>query len=229
VKKRILLVEDDDRLADGLRLNLELDGYEPIVAQSAEEGLRYWERGGVDLILLDVMLPGADGFDLCRRIRAKGGRVPILFLTARGHKDDRIRGLESGGDDYIAKPFELRELRARIKSALRRSDWTQAAVSPRLLDLGDRRADLRSGEVTSPRGTERLGEKELGILRVLAETRGEAVLRHDLIDRVWGFDASPSTRTVDNFVVRLRKVLEPDPANPVHILTVRGVGYRLQG
>ena len=227
MKRRILVVEDDAHLADGLRLNLELEGYEPVVAESAEEGLHYWRRGGVDLILLDVMLPGMDGFAFCRKVREAGDRVPVLFLTARGREDDRVRGLEEGGDDYITKPFNLRELLARIKGIFRREEWLLAGTSPDVLRLGDLELDLKALEARGPRGSTPLKEKEAQILRLLAEFDGRPVPRRTILDRIWGYDAYPTTRTVDNFILRLRKLVERDPASPEHILTVHGTGYRL--
>lgn len=224
---RIMVVEDDEHLADGLRLNLELEGYEPVMATTAEEGLHFWKRGGVDLILLDVMLPGMDGFEFCRRIREEGDHVPVLFLTARGRDEDRIRGLETGGDDYITKPFNLQELLARIKGIFRRQEWVRESNAPKNLIIGDCRVDLAAMTAVSPRGTTDLKEKEALILRVLAEKRGEPVKRRTILDRVWGYDAYPTTRTVDNFILNLRKIVEEDPAEPQHIQTVHGVGYRL--
>ncbi|MFO7653784.1 MAG: response regulator transcription factor [Candidatus Krumholzibacteriia bacterium] len=227
MKRRILVVEDDANLADGLRINLDLEGYEPVLAGSAEEALEYWQRGGVDLILLDVMLPGMDGFAFCRRVREAGDRVPVLFLTARSAGADRIRGLEEGGDDYLVKPFDLSELLARIKSMFRRQDWLADQQVPDVLQVGSSEVDLRRYEARSPAGTVKLKEKEVMILRLLAEREGEPVDRETILDRVWGYGAYPTTRTVDNFILSLRKTLEKDPARPIHIQTVHGVGYRL--
>lgn len=227
MKRRIMVVEDDAHLADGLRINLELEGYEPILAGTAEAGLERWRRGGLDLILLDVMLPGMDGFEFCRLVRREGDRVPILFLTARGGNKDRIRGLDEGGDDYITKPFELQELLARIKSILRRQDWFRGGEAPGILRIGRAEVNLRAYQATTPDGVVDLKEKEAMILRLLREHAGEPVDRETILDRVWGFGAYPTTRTVDNFILALRKLVEEDPRNPRHILTVHGVGYRL--
>lgn len=227
MKRRILVVEDDTHLSDGLCINLKLEGYEPIAAESAEEALGIWRAGGIDLVILDVMLPGMDGFALCRRIRGEGSRVPVLFLTARGRDEDRIKGLEGGGDDYLSKPFNLRELLARIKGIFRREDWLRRKAVPEEIRIGKCRINLRTLEAATPRGSLELKEKEIMILRLLAEAGGEPVDRTTILDRVWGYDVYPSTRTVDNFILSLRKALEPDPANPKHILTVHGVGYRL--
>ncbi len=227
MKRRILVVEDDAHLADGLQINLDLEGYEPLLAGSAEVGLDLWKRGGVDLILLDVMLPGMDGFELCKLIRREGDRVPILFLTARSAGQDRIRGLDEGGDDYITKPFELNELLARIKSIFRRQDWFRGKEAPENLVIGKASVNLRAFQATTSEGVVDLKEKEIMILRLLKEHEGEPVDRETILDRVWGFGAYPTTRTVDNFILALRKLIEEDPKQPRHILTVHGVGYRL--
>ncbi len=227
MKRRILVVEDDAHLADGLAINLDLEGYEPLLAASAEEGLEAWRRGGIDLILLDVMLPGMDGFAFCAHVRQAADRVPILFLTARGGGPDRIRGLDEGGDDYITKPFELQELLARIKSIFRRQDWLRGQEAPATVRIGRAEVNLRTFRATTPDGTHDLKEKEAMILRLLYEQQGEPVDRQTILDRVWGFGAYPTTRTVDNFILSLRKIVETDPARPRHIVTVHGVGYRL--
>jgi two-component system alkaline phosphatase synthesis response regulator PhoP len=227
MKRRILVVEDDLHLADGLKINLELEGYEPLLADSAEEGLRIWQDGGIDLILSDVMLPGMDGFAFCKRIREEGDRVPVLFLTARSAGQDRIRGLDEGGDDYITKPFDLAELLARIKSLFRRQDWFRGQETSNLLRIGRAEVNLRAYQAVTEEGTVVLKEKEVMILRLLSEHEGEPVDRETILDRVWGFGAYPTTRTVDNFILSLRKIVEIDPRSPRHILTVHGVGYRL--
>lgn len=227
MKQRILVVEDDAHLADGLAINLELEGYEPLLAGSAEDGLAAWRRGGVDLILLDVMLPGMDGFAFCRIVRQAADRVPILFLTARGGGQDRIRGLDEGGDDYITKPFDLQELLARIKSIFRRQDWMRGQEVPATVRVGRAEVNLRTFQATTPDGAVELKEKEAMILRLLFEQQGQPVDRQTILDRVWGFDAYPTMRTVDNFILSLRKIVEEDPGKPRHILTVHGVGYRL--
>ena len=227
MKRRILVVEDDLHLADGLKINLELEGYEPVLADSAEEGLRLWREGGVDLILSDVMLPGMDGFAFCKKIRDEGDRVPVLFLTARSAGQDRIRGLDEGGDDYITKPFDLAELLARIKSLFRRQDWFRGQETANVLRIGRAEVNLRAYQAVTQEGTIVLKEKEVMILRLLSEHEGEPVDRETILDRVWGFGAYPTTRTVDNFILSLRKTIEKDPRHPRHILTVHGVGYRL--
>lgn len=227
MKRRILVVEDDEHLADGININLKLEGYTTLVANSAEDALEYWREGGVDLILLDVMLPGMDGFELCRRIRREGGRVPILFLTARGRSEDRVKGLEQGGDDYLTKPFDLNELLARIKGMFRREEWFREQPVLEEIVVGESKVNLRTHEAITPGGLVEMKEKEILILKILAENRGQPVERATIINRVWGYDAYPTTRTVDNFILSLRRALEPNPAEPQYILTVHGVGYRL--
>lgn len=227
MKKRILIVEDDVPLAEGLRMNLDIEGYEPVLCRSAEHAEAIWKEGGVDFVLLDVGLPGQDGFAFCRKVRAAGDRVPILFLTARDADDDRIRGLEEGGDDYLTKPFHLGELLARVKGIFRREEWARSQLVDRILHVGECVVDLGARTAAGPHGRHDLGEKDTLILRLLAERAGEPVDRHTILDRVWGYDAFPTTRTIDNFLVRLRRILEKDPARPRHLLTVRGVGYRL--
>ena len=227
MKRRVLVVEDDAHLADGLRINLELEGYTPVLAGSAEEARDFWERGGIDLILLDVMLPGQDGFGFCHHVREAGDRVPILFVTARSTGSDRIRGLEEGGDDYVTKPFDLKELLARIKSLFRRQDWLQQQNIPDVLVMGDVTVNLRRFEAQTAAGMVKLKEKEVMILRLLAERAGQPVDREMILDRVWGFGAYPTTRTVDNFILSLRKTVETDPGRPRYLQTVHGVGYRL--
>jgi DNA-binding response OmpR family regulator len=229
MKKRILIVEDDDALADGLKLNVELEGYLALVAPSAEDARVLLDGGGIDLVLLDVGLPGDDGFTLCRELRASGFRAPILFLTARDEDRDRVRGLREGADDYIVKPFHLDELLARIRAFFRRTDWErERSVSrPEVVTIGASRVDLRRARVDGPTGSHALGEKELAILTLLLEREGEPVDRRAILDRVWGYESYPTTRTVDNFILRLRRLLEPDPSAPRHIVTVHRVGYRL--
>jgi len=227
MKKNVLVVEDDANLADGLRINLELEGYYPLIAGSAEAGMDFWRLGDINLILLDVMLPDMDGFEFCRQIRCQGDRVPILFLTACGTSRDRVRGLEQGGDDYITKPFELQELLARIKSIFRREEWLHEQMAPDQIQLEECIIDLRKHHADTPKGRTELKDKEVMILRLLAEHPNEPITRKTILDRVWGSDAYPTTRTVDNFIVGLRKTIEKDPARPMFIKTVHGVGYRL--
>jgi two-component system alkaline phosphatase synthesis response regulator PhoP len=227
---RILVVEDDPHLAAGVIENLRAEGYEVSTAADGEQALGWLRAGSCALIVLDVMLPGIDGFAVCRTLREQGNNTPVLFLTARGDPADRVRGLESGGDDYLAKPFHLQELLLRVRAIIRRRDWYHSVsdtAATAVLAFGGNEVDFRAFRARSWNGeSQELTEKEAMILKVLAEHGGEIVSREDLLEKVWGYDVFPSTRTVDNFILRLRKRFERDPADPRHFLTVWGVGYR---
>ena len=227
---RILVVEDDPHLAAGVIENLRAEGYEVSSAADGEQALGWLRAGSCALIVLDVMLPGIDGFAVCRTLREQGNNTPVLFLTARGDPADRVRGLESGGDDYLAKPFHLQELLLRVRAIIRRRDWYHSVsdtAATAVLAFGGNEVDFRAFRARSWNGeSQELTEKEAMILKVLAEHGGEIVSREDLLEKVWGYDVFPSTRTVDNFILRLRKRFERDPADPKHFLTVWGVGYR---
>jgi two-component system alkaline phosphatase synthesis response regulator PhoP len=227
--RRILVVEDDPHLCAGVVENLRAEGYEVDSVADGSHALESLAGRPCGLVLLDVMLPGIDGFTVCRTMRERGDNTPVLFLTARGDPADRVRGLEAGGDDYLAKPFHLRELLLRVRAILRRWDWYQSAsaAAGAVLRFGGNEVDFRAFRARSWNGIEQeLTEKEAMILKVLAERPGEIISREDLLERVWGYDVFPSTRTVDNFILRLRKRFERDPADPRHFLTVWGVGYR---
>jgi two-component system, OmpR family, alkaline phosphatase synthesis response regulator PhoP len=223
-RPHVLVIEDEASMADVLRDNLEAEGYRVTLAADGRVGEAAWARGDVDLVVLDVMLPGFDGFSLCETRRAAGDATPVLFLSARGEPEDRVRGLRAGGDDYLPKPFHLPEFLLRVEALLRRRGW---AGGPELLRFGGHTVDLRGWTATLADGRqENLGERELGILRLLATRAGEVVRRDDILDEVWGDDAFPSSRTIDNVVLRLRRLFEPEPSRPVHLHTVWGVGYR---
>ena len=227
---RVLVVEDDPHLAAGVMENLRAEGYEVSAAGDAERALEWLRGQHCALIVLDVMLPGIDGLAMCRTLREQGNNTPVLFLTARGDPVDRVRGLEAGGDDYLAKPFHLQEFLLRVRAILLRWDWYRSAsatAATAVLRFGGNEVDFRAFHARAWNGdAQELTEKEAMILKVLAEHAGEIVSREDLLERVWGYDVFPSTRTVDNFILRLRKRFEKDPANPRHFLTVWGVGYR---
>lgn len=225
---RILLVEDERTLADGIRENLELEGYAVQHVADGQVALRTILEREFDLVVLDVMLPGLDGFSVCRQARAADRDVPILFLTAKGDSRDRIRGLELGGDDYLPKPFQLDELLLRVRAILRRRLWLEReAEQSREIRFGSNRFDVRAMTATGWDGrSHELTQKEAMILQTLADREGEVVSREDILDAVWGYDVFPSSRTIDNFIVRLRKRFEPVPDAPRHFHTVRGVGYR---
>ncbi len=225
---RLLLVEDEPNLARGIRENLEAEGYAVELVGDGRTALARMQSQAYGLVILDVMLPGMDGFTVCETARKDGSDTPVLFLTARGAADDRIRGLEAGGDDYLPKPFQLRELLLRVAAILRRRTRYDAltALEP-VVKFGGNEFDFRRFRGRSWDGSEQvLTQKEAMILKVLAEHEGEVVWRDDVLERVWGDDVLPSSRTVDNFIVRLRKRFEHDPEQPRHFHTVRGVGYR---
>ena len=226
--ERLLVVEDEAHLAEVIADNLEIEGYAVEVTGDGERALERVRAAPPALIVLDVMLPGLDGFAVCERLRAEGCDVPVLFLTARNENEDRVRGLELGGDDYLGKPFDLRELILRVRAILRRAQWfREPSRAGERLVLGDAVVDFKTYTARVGRRETRLSTKETMILRCLAERAGEVVSRAEILDRVWGYDAFPTTRTIDNFVVRLRRILEPDPGQPRYLHTIRGTGYRL--
>ena len=226
----VLVVEDDQHLAAGVMENLRAEGYEVSLAPDGEQALAWLAAHSCALLILDVMLPGADGLTVCRTLRARGNTTPVLFLTARGDPADRVRGLEAGGDDYLAKPFHLQEFLLRVRAILRRWDWyssASATAATATLRFGGNEVDFRAFRARAWNGeSQELTEKEAMILKVLAEHAGVIVSREDLLERVWGYRMKLSTVRVDNFILRLRKRFEKDPANPRHFLTVWGVGYR---
>ncbi|MBV8807023.1 MAG: response regulator transcription factor [Sinobacteraceae bacterium] len=227
---KILVVEDDPHLGAGIVDNLRAEGYAVEAVTDGEAALDWLRGEQCGLIVLDVMLPKIDGFTVCRILRERGDSTPVLFLTARGDPGDRVTGLEAGGDDYMAKPFHLQEFLLRVRAILRRWDWyrnASATPASAVLHFAGNEVDFRAFRARSWSGiSQELTEKEAMILKVLAERPGEIVSREDLLEKVWGYDVFPSTRTVDNFILRLRKRFERDPANPKHFLTVWGVGYR---
>jgi DNA-binding response OmpR family regulator len=227
VKPRILVIEDEPDMAMGLRDNLEFEGYAVATAASGEEGIKLAVRDSPQCILLDVMLPGIDGFETCRKLRKKGVQAPILMLTARGQEIDKVRGLELGADDYITKPFGLKELVARIRAALRRYHPSERKLDHAQLTIGKARVDLTLSRVY--RGGEELplGHYEGQILKRLHESAGEVVDRRELLREIWGLENEPMNRSVDNHIVSLRRKIEEDPSSPRHILTVHGFGYKL--
>lgn len=226
-RPRLLVIEDEVALGDVLVDNLREEGYEAARAADGQEGLARWRENRFDLVVLDVMLPHTDGVTVCATRRQEGDDTPVLFLSARGAPDDRVKGLQAGGDDYLAKPFHLPEFLLRVQAMLRRRGWGDSAAAQRTLEFAGHRVDFGAWTATLAGGRqETLGERELGILGLLARREGEAVSRDEILDEVWGEDAFPSSRTIDNVVMRLRRLFERDPGRPRHIHTVRGVGYR---
>jgi two-component system alkaline phosphatase synthesis response regulator PhoP len=224
VSRRVLLVEDEAALRLGLSDRLESEGYEVAAAADGEEGFALAREGAFDLIVLDVMLPGKSGFDVCRDLRREGVDTPVLMLTARGEVIDRVLGLKLGADDYLTKPFETAELLARIEALLRRS---RPDVEGGVFVFGEVRVDFRGVEVTRAGEPIELSALEFRLLRHLIEHRGEVLGRDRLLDEVWGYGADVYSRTVDQHVATLRRKIEADPHRPRHIVTVRGLGYKL--
>ena len=243
---RILVVEDESHLADGLRYNLEAEGYEVDCVETGEAALEIFEVAAAaapayDLVILDIMLPGIDGFAVSRELRVRQQFVPVLMLTARGRSQDVLEGFGAGADDFLPKPFELSILQARIHSLLRRTQWLQQqrqppklAAVPAVVDVPDvfefrgRRIDFPNHELSWNGASLRLTLMEAQLLRYLIQRQGNVVSRKAILEEVWGVHEDTDTRAIDNFVVRLRRHIEDEPAQPRHLLTVRGVGYRFE-
>lgn len=224
----ILVVDDEINLAEGIRENLEADGHTVETSYHGRTALQLIREKDFDLVVLDVMLPGMDGFKICETMRSEGDNTPVLFLTAKGEADDRVRGLEAGGDDYLSKPFYLKELLARVAAILRRARWynSDLGADGKMLFAGNE-FDFKSFQGRAWNGVEHtLSHKESMILKMLYDREGEVVTREEILETVWGYEVYPSTRTIDNFIVRLRKRFERKPETPLHFHTVRGVGYR---
>jgi DNA-binding response OmpR family regulator len=225
-RPRILLVEDEEAMIAGLEYALEKSGFEPSVARDGDAAAASLDRGGFDLVLLDLMLPKRSGFDVLKGLRARDADTPVILLTAKGQEADKVRGFDLGADDYVTKPFGLAELLARIKARLRSRTGHEAV--PEVIVLGEATIDLKKLSVTRGASAEVLSLREADMLRLLFRNRGETVPRRRFLQEVWGHDRAPATRTVDQHVAKLRQKVEADPASPRHILTVFGVGYRLE-
>jgi DNA-binding response OmpR family regulator len=231
---RILIVEDEHHLAQGLRFNLEADGHDVTIVGDGESALQkcFVQPGHFDAIILDVMLPGRDGFDIATELRQSGDFVPILMLTARGRAEDILRGFESGADDYLPKPFDLQILLARVRGLLRRHSWSRAAEQPplpkpaHLLSFGGNTLDLDSLELRVGTMPYHLTAMEADLLQYLVKNAGKVVSRKAILEDVWNVHEDTDTRAIDNFIVRLRRFLNENPSNPRHVLTVRGIGYK---
>ena len=241
---RLLIVEDEAHIASGLRYNLETDGHEVTVTDNGEAALAALETdpSRIDLVVLDVMLPGIDGFAVAARMRAMGWLTPILMLTARGRAEDVLRGFEAGADDYLPKPFELAILIARINALLRRHAWHVAsrsaghtrvsaprAAAPDVFSFADKTVDFDAQELLVGTKNYPLTLMEANLLRYLVQHEGKAVSRKSMLEEVWNLREDTDTRAIDHFIARLRKYIEKEPARPRHLLTVRGVGYKFVG
>ena len=224
---KILVVDDEQNMRTGLKDNLEFEGYEVDTANDGEQGLKKIIDNSYNLIILDVMMPKKSGFDVCKEVRKAGITTPVILLTAKGDEIDKVVGLEIGADDYVTKPFSLRELLARVKAILRRGENLVMNESAREVKIGKLEIDFNGYKATSKNKDVQMSHKEFEILHYLWNRRNSTVSRDDLLTEVWGYDENPSTRTVDNFILKLRQKVEVDPNHPQVILTVHGIGYKL--
>ena len=223
---RILIVEDEQSYRDALSYMLQREGFDVAEAADGQSGLSEFDRNGADLVLLDLMMPGMSGTEVCRQLRLRGN-VPVIMVTARDSEIDKIVGLELGADDYVTKPFSHRELVARIRAVLRRGQ--DAELLPEVVEVGDVRMDIERHEVSVSGRAVRLALKEFELLELLLRNAGRVMTRAQLIDRVWGSDYVGDTKTLDVHGKRLRSKIEPDPTRPVKLVTVRGLGYKFTG
>jgi DNA-binding response OmpR family regulator len=226
--KKILIVEDELSMVKGLKDNLEFEGFETDTAMDGNLGLQKVLQNKYDLIILDVMLPGVSGFDICKGARKEGVNTPIILLTAKGEEIDKVLGLELGADDYITKPFSLRELLARIKAILRRPPiGKEGSVEPEFIDIGNIKVNFKNYVALKGKNEIKMSYKEFEILHYRFMNAGKIIQRDDLMSDVWSIDYEVTTRTIDNFILKLRQKIEADPNNPKIILTVHGVGYKM--
>ncbi len=225
--KKIIIIEDDRAILRGLQVNLEYENYKIFTATDGETGYDLIKERKPDLIILDLMLPKMNGYEVCRKVRGEGIYTPIMMLTARGEEIDRVLGLDMGADDYVTKPFSMPELSARIRAIFRRVSQSRTGDLPAELRFADVIIDFKCFEARKAGNTLNLSRKEFGVIQLLAARAGEVVSRNELLDEVWGFDNYPTTRTVDNHIASLRSKLEDDPSNPHYLITVHGIGYKL--
>lgn len=223
---RILIVEDEDHIRENLKLNLELEGYEVVAVGDGAKAVKVFREQRFDLVILDVMLPEMDGFDVCEQIRLEDRETPILFLTAKDASVDKIKGLKTGGDDYMTKPFNLEELLLRIINLLKRTSKTPAEDKYNTYTFGGNTVNFVTYEAHGITGDVKLTNKELKLLKLLIDRKNEVVSRTLILQTVWGYDVYPSTRTIDNFILAFRKYFEKDPKNPEYFHAIRGVGYK---
>ncbi len=224
MSEKILLVEDDPAILTGVRDTLEMEGYRVLTARDGEAGLKLAKAEDPDLVILDIMLPRLSGLDVCRKLREERIRGTILLLTARAAEKDKVRGFEAGADDYVTKPFSLAELLLRVKALLRRTEKAEDRLAQ--ARFGDIEIDFVKFEARKRGKLIGLTPREMKIMRLFCENPGRVITRNELLDKVWGYDVFPTTRTVDNHIVKLRKAIEDEPSSPRHILSVRGVGYK---
>lgn len=222
---RILLVEDEENIRDVVKLNLEMEDYEVVATGNGKEALKIVDQQHFDLLVLDVMLPEIDGFQLCEKIRLTNMEVPIIFLTAKDTALDRVQGLKKGADDYLTKPFNLEELLLRVNNLIKRTSKSPDNT-PESYQFGENKINFATYEAEGNPGKFTLTKKEAMLLKLLIDRKNEVVSRQQILQSVWGYDVYPSTRTIDNFILSFRKYFESDPKNPAYFLSVRGVGYK---
>lgn len=226
-KQRILLVEDEEHLLEAIKLNLELEGYKVTTANDGKKALKVFKEERFNLIILDVMLPEIDGFQVAETIRLENTEVPIMFLTAKNTSEDKVTGLKKGADDYLVKPFNLEELILRVNNLVKRGLSGEEKKELNTYKIGDKTIYFNSFELRNGDGSVTpLTKKETMLLKLLIERRNEAVSREQILETVWNYDVYPSTRTIDNFILTFRKYFEPDQKNPVYFHSIRGVGYK---
>lgn len=226
---KILIIEDDKTIVEGLEDTLRFHDFDVLTAGTGREGIQLHEKEAPDLIILDIMLPGVDGFEVCKKIKQGNKDVPVIMLTARSQESDKLLGFELGADDYVTKPFSVKELVARVKAVLKRSAKTAAGEKREdIVAVGNAAINFKNFTVTREGEEQPLSPKEYEILKLLVENPDEVIDRNRIIDVVWGDDYYPSPRTIDNFILKLRTKVEDDPRTPAHILTVHGAGYKFK-
>jgi len=224
--KKVLIIEDDPAIRTGLKEALTTEGYSISEADTGTKGFEIASKGNFDLIVLDLILPGKDGIEICKDLRSDGVKTPIIMVTSRKEEIDKILGLEIGADDYVTKPFSLRELLARVKALIRRSTYEPGDIEE--VAFANLKIDFKKQEMFKGENSVKLSATEYRILHYFIDHEGEVVSRDKFLDEVWGYDTYPTTRTVDNYILSLRKKIEDDPADPKHLLTVYKVGYKFQ-
>ena len=228
LKYRVLLVEDELALRKAITLNLEMEGYEVVAIDNGPDGLEALRNQRFDMVLLDVMLPGIDGFTICKTVRLEGNKTPIMFLTAKNTGPERVEGLKLGADDYLSKPFHLEELLVRVSKLISRKDTRQQSLaSIEVFEFGPCKVNFKTYSIIDKDREERaLSKKEIMLLKLLIQKKDEVVSREEILESIWGYDVFPSTRTIDNYILAFRKYFEPNPRQPQHFFSVRGVGYK---
>lgn len=226
MEKTILIIEDDISILRGLKDNLSFEGYNVLSSSDGKEGLKMAIEKNMDMLLLDIMLPGINGYEICRKLKKEKPDLPIIMITARGTEIDKVTGLDFGADDYLTKPFGIPELLARIRAVFRRASNEHTYLE--YYTFGDVCLDFKKYKAFIKEKEVKLSSREFAIMKYFIEREGEVIHRHDLLDNVWGYDAMPTTRTVDNYILELRKKLEENPSKPCHIMGIRGVGYKFE-